>query len=389
MLRRKLFAKVVLPVLVFILVNLLTAEVCHAQGAFTNPTGRPIGAGEGYGAWVSRVTTRVHDAAGLVRALNEARPGAVIYVEDDAEINLGLDEAIGQQPLWNLPLKAGVTLASGHGRNGSLGALLYNNVEEKRKTLFEISGSSVRITGLRLRGPSTVLEPPGCGRTEPYAIRMQAPGTTRWHVEIDNNEIWAWPAAGIAVFTDGSAHVHHNFIHHNRRHIRKPECSRYGLGYGVQINSGGFATIEANLFTHNRHDIASDGHPATSYTARYNLVLEGAVSSSFDVHGWGQTGSSDCDPRRDGSCIAGNTFVVHDNTFLQSVQPAVRPRGIPETGVWVFRNEFLHKSVMCPSAGGGKNCAIEQPYTNGVTPTKLFQYQNRAGVRYSPAWFVS
>ena len=54
---------------------------------------------------------------------------------------------------------------------------------------------------------------------------------------------------------------------------------------GIRFDVVGSVTIEANVFDHNRHDIASDGSPGAHYTATYNLVLDGAVEQSFDVHG--------------------------------------------------------------------------------------------------------
>ena len=79
--------------------------------------------------------------------------------------------------------------------------------------------------------------------------------------------------------------VHHNVIQFNRRQEDHDKCDHnYGLGYGVEIDSGS-VTIEANVFDHNRHDIASRGLPGAHYTATYNLVLDGAVQQSFDVHG--------------------------------------------------------------------------------------------------------
>lgn len=353
-------------------VSICTALVlsCYGQQVPTNPTGRPIGGGEDYGAWVTPVTMKVSSRSALLQALNNARSGDVIYVDNNAEIDLTSQ--------WNIGIPAGVTLASGRGQNGSLGALLYTTQEQK-ESLFRVLGSGVRITGLRLRGPSTVLEPPGCGRSDPQAITIRAASGTveSWPVEIDNTELWAWPGAAVTVDSVAGVNVHHNFIHHNRRHIQKSGCTPYGLGYGVQVRAGS-VIIEANLFSHNRHDITSNGDARSHYTARYNLVLDGAVSTSFDVHGFGQTGSTDCELRGDGSCIAGHTFVIHDNTFLQSSEPAVHIRGVPENSVQVYRNRFLHPSG-----------AIKQSSTGRATNTRLQEQENRYSVRYGPAWFVS
>ena len=70
--------------------------------------------------------------------------------------------------------------------------------------------------------------------------------------------------------------------------------------------------------------------PARIYTATYNLVLAGAVEHSYDVHGGKD--------REDCTNVAGSGFVIHHNTFLQAHKPAVRLRGIPIKGAWIYKN---------------------------------------------------
>src|SRR5687768_10256275 len=133
-------------------------------GALSNPTGRPIGGGEGYGSWVDGFV--VADRAQLLAALQNARSGAVVYVRDDAVIDL--------TGAWYIPLNPGVTLASGRGRNGSLGALLYTR-ELMRADLFGVLGGGVRVTGLRLRGPDTGEYPADCGGNDANGDRRVQP----------------------------------------------------------------------------------------------------------------------------------------------------------------------------------------------------------------------
>jgi hypothetical protein len=191
-------------------------------------------------------------------------------------------------------------------------------------------------------------------------------------VEIDNNEMMAWPGATILATRVG-VHVHHNHIHHNRRHVRKASCRAYGLGYGISTSDGD-VLIEANLFDHNRHDIASDGRPNTIYEARYNLVLDGAVQHSFDIHGFLIEGEEDS------LFVAGHTIRIHHNTFLQSRKPAVKVRGVPANGAWIFRNKFL-----------GNDDAVQQVNTSGgaLNTNHMFVYDNNYGIAPGPAWFVS
>lgn len=82
----------------------------------------------------------VTNKAGLISALAAATPGQIIYIDDKVEIDLS--------GLNNVKIPANITLASGRGRNGSKGALLYTNSHNLRISLFLIYGVNVRITGL-------------------------------------------------------------------------------------------------------------------------------------------------------------------------------------------------------------------------------------------------
>ncbi len=429
------------------------AGVLLCLGPFThadqfNPTGRPVGGGEGYGDWITqdnadyvipkedptpaaqasapsdrwepttplgydpskriirrsqrnparlaeaqqaqrrrlqaankdqslqanRVVSHEANAAArdqLLDALRQAKPGQVIYIRDDAEIDLSGE--------WEIEIPAGVTLASGRGREGSLGARLYTKTQEKR-TLFQVTGGGVRITGLRIQGPSVEIDGPGCEQIDPTGIRITHtisetnPDPVHRRVEIDNCELWAWQWAAIATQGVTGVHVHHNHIHHNRREEKtedgmgcgKANKTHYGLGYGV-VTSQGHVLVEANIFDNNRHDIASNGKPGSSYTAKYNLVLDGAIQHSFDMHGGKD--------RNDGTDIAGDVIEIHYNTFLQANKPAVKIRGIPQCGASVFHNRFRH--------------TLEQDAIQQCGTGNLLASNNQFGVNFFPMWRIS
>jgi hypothetical protein len=113
-------------------------------GAEVNPTGDPIGGGRGYRRLVSRSDYRVKTLEELLAALKQAKAGQVVYVDDEAEI-----EVTGKQ---KMVIPDGVTVASGRGQGGSEGALLFSN-ELSLSPMFLAGGEKVRVTGLRLRGP--------------------------------------------------------------------------------------------------------------------------------------------------------------------------------------------------------------------------------------------
>jgi hypothetical protein len=307
-------------------------------GAGANPTGNPIGGGEGYtdiiepGAADFLVSTRSE----LLNAINEiasdgmsadivgelpirlaaVAPGKTIYVADDARIDM-----IGEK---NIVIPAGVTLASGRGRDGSPGGLVYTDDLKDASgkvwnTFFNVE-DNVRITGLRLGGPD-----PKIGK-DPYEYELYdgiaAQGTSE--LEVDNCEIFNWSAAGIALYQSQTAHVHHNYIHH---------CHRNGYGYGVAV-AGATAAIEANLFDHNRHSIMGTmGYPLSNYEACYNHVLAHANGHAIDMHGGNDV--------NDASVPAGGTIIIHHNTFEKTGHSAVNIRGIPATGASVYANWAL------------------------------------------------
>jgi len=293
-------------------------------GSDLNPTGDPIGGGEGYSRIISASSAKymVNNKSELLSALSAAVKGDVIYVNDNVEINLTLER--------NIVIPANVTLASGRGRAGSKGALLFsNNIKKTSETfqLFKTSGMGIRITGIRLQGPDTEI------RKRSYEFSNSRGIYSEHDIEVDNSELSGWSHCAVCLYHTSKSvtpHIHHNFIHHNRRS---------GLGYGIVHAFGGHSIIEANIFDWNRHSIAGDGTVNTSYTARYNLVLENGNGHSFDMHGGAD--------RNDGTNIAGETIKIYGNTFynvsdVNNSYPAVLIRGIPTNGSWIHNNYLYY-----------------------------------------------
>jgi hypothetical protein len=237
-------------------------DCCY--GAEINLTGDPLGGGVGYSRILSptEATVTVASAGELLSALENASAGDVIYVDDEAEIDLTDQEAIA--------IPGGVTLASGRGRDGSLGALL--TCDSFAYPLFRVQGESARVTGLRMRGPN----PDMLDHDYDLVPHSGALSSSHPSLEVDNCELWAWGTNAVSLGSGAlDAYVHHNYIHHTRR---------AGLGYGVVLNQAE-ALIEGNWFDACRHHIAATGRVGTSYEAAYNLVLEHANGHGFDMHG--------------------------------------------------------------------------------------------------------
>ena len=293
-------------------------------GAEANPTGDPIGGHKGYRRVVARGDFTVKTLDELLAALKKARPGQIIYVADKAEIDMS-----GQE---NVVIGGGVTLAGGRGSKGSKGALLFST---KLKTfpLFRTAGDTVRVAGLRLRGPDPEHRTEQMRKLHKQGKYYSIPNSdgiqcTHKALEVDNCELSGWSHAGVFLRKGATkARIHHNHMHHNQRS---------GLGYGVCLDQSD-ALIEANLFDYCRHHIAGTGRPGTSYEARYNLVLEHANGHSFDMHGGRD--------RKDGTDVAGDWIKIHHNTFKAVSVAAVVIRGKPRQTCEIHHNWFLHASV--------------------------------------------
>lgn len=283
--------------------------------------GEPAARVRAYGPGDAAAVVRTRN--GLIDALRYASAGDVIYVVDSAEIDL--------TGVRNLPVQGEVTLASGRGRDGGSGALLYTN-QLDTQPLFEVKGPRARFTGLRIRGPDREIGTDAYARPNSDGIRSD------YSVEVENSELYGWSRGAIHV-AGGNAYIHDNYIHHNRR---------LGFGYGVVLRKSAYALIEHNLFDANRHAVAGTGAPGQGFEARYNVIGSTANGHIFDMHG-GQDQSDRSDN------VAGEQILIHHNTFGSEAE-AVVIRGVPEKGAWIYGNDFPHNVAVGP---GG---AIRQKY---------------------------
>ncbi|HET8658482.1 MAG TPA: FG-GAP-like repeat-containing protein [Micromonosporaceae bacterium] len=336
---------------------LITAAGVGATGQRQSPAAeRPA-----FASVEAAATTTVRTRDELLAALANAVAGDTVFVESSASINLTGHKRI--------PVPAGVTLASDRGLNGSLGALLYNTEldlgdSEGAWAQFSPRGSGVRITGLRLRGPDTEI------RNSAYEYDnsrgIEAVGIS--DLLVDNNELYGWSHAAVFLVDTLEARVRGNAIHHNRR---------TGLGYGVALHNNSSAVIEDNVFTQNRHAIAGSGLRTQRYEARFNLVVDNALSHGFDMHGENEALGN-------GSPYAGDVIHIRSNSFRSSAQPAVVIRGRPATRAWVSSNCFAHSST--------STAVVQKNFTGNLT-IGANTYSTRTGLCHQSgrrvAWRLS
>lgn len=276
-------------------------------GAECNPTGNPIGGGDGYADVVKSRDRSVRSYEDLALALKEAAAGDVVFVPADVRIDMSGRPGLG--------IPEAVTLAGDRGTDGSAGGLVYSNAPDT-PFLLRTEGDCIRVTGLRFRGPYP--------HRDRAAHTSNGILTSHFALEIDNCEIRGFSVAATR-FDDGATrgYVHHNFIHHNQKG---------GLGYGVSIN-GATVLVEANLFDWCRHHVASSGTPGSGYEARYNICLDHANGHLFDMHG-GQD-------RGDATEISGDWMDIHHNTFIAQHVRSVVIRGAACQDARIHHNRCL------------------------------------------------
>ena len=313
-------------------VSALAQEAEETFGCEANPTGDPIGGGEGYRDILTGGDSTVKTVEELVAALKAAKSGEVIYVPDGVEIDLAAQGTLSIPP--------GVTLAGSRGAGGSPGARIFTT--RKAGRMLSVGGDNVRLTGLRFEGPY--------GGAERIGDSSNFIGTSSYGTEIDNCEIYNFNVSGIGVSANAmNARIHHNFIHH---------CQRGGLGYGVSTSCGDVYII-ANKFDYCRHHIASGGSPGSGYEAAWNWVGPNATSHHFDMHGGRDRG--------DGTDIAGDWMHVHHNTFVGKHRH-VAIRGVPSDGAEIHHNWFANPAEKSVSTGGNTKV-----YRNVYGPDKTLE----------------
>ena len=278
-----------------------------------------------------------------------------------------------------LPVKSCVTL-KGTREGLDRGALLFTNVKSPESddvapAFLVRDAKNVRIEGLRFRGPVPTSTPSDRADTPGMDAAIMVLGDVA-DVVIDNNDFWYWNVAVDVASTPSWTTSDRPEVAVTRNYFHRNGNNR--LGYGIVTGEDGYAYAEGNLFTHNRHAIASSGLGQAGYVARHNYVLEGGFTQGtlpywnqhFDVHGSEGGGYGG---------RAGKYFDVSFNTFrgeqTYGVGPETRAafllRGKPEDGARFESNVLVHDDA-------GKAVRLKNP---GLQCCEA--YVGLACVRYS------
>src|SRR5262245_34242801 len=233
----------------------------------------------------------------FVNAVLNAHWGTVIEIDPNVVMYLT------DMPPLHIP--AGVTIRGDRRgvRTGPLLSAAYNQRNQPPSPYFPFSdggmlfvnGDYVRITGLRLQGPSRGIDP-----ALPYANAIAI--EDRYIAIVDHNEMSDWTASAVYVGNDNvhdnrdpstrpqKVRISRNFIHHN---------NRWSAGYGVGVFDS-YPFVDGNTFISNRHAIAASNADDSSYRAWFNLVL--SASPDYRTLGYGRTADFDVHGTYDDGC---------------------------------------------------------------------------------------
>ncbi len=300
---------------------------------------------DGSGRAPTSMFVSVAQAAALQRALAEAGPNSVIQIVGDIAF-----PALASA----LAMKSGVTIR-GDRRGVLLGPQLSLSVDSgvvPKSSLgftgfLEALGDNVRITGLRIRGPSRA----DCDDNPDASCSQHAVAGVITEVAnddvklvIDHNDMSDWTRAAIDLYTwlgepspptcgqpplyrARNVVIARNFIHDNRQRGNNAPGGSDADGYGVAAGWGAHPMIAGDTLLDNVHSVTSDGTPFAGYTVQDSLFLSPGsfshASANIDMHGSGAD--------HDGG-IGGSGVDVLRNTFLDGADQVFSMRGYPCDG---------------------------------------------------------
>ena len=350
--------------------------------------------------------TRGGDQAALF-AQAVTTPNAMVAIRGDVELDLSFT-----QPTVVAP---GVQIVGQRDAAHPSGPRLFTVSGWAQHAVLDVGdgntpSDNVRITGISIGGgeSSNPCDEANTAHSDVYGVEVHS----SQNVEIDHNEIYHFNGGGITIddplvtvddplgrLTRANSRtvlVHDNYIHDNQHPTYcgvnpLDDTSGYGAGYGVIVGGGAFATVEHNVFSDNRHAIASDGADGTGYTLTGNLLIRPGLESyknlsnhfsqQIDVHGQKNcpeihiSSSHNCGPAGEYFSVSQNTMVGFNMPLGGTVSPGIELRGTPTSwnagqptvdGMQVVGNVFaqprdsaLTQTVSGLVDAGGNSFAVE------------------------------
>lgn len=347
-----------------------------AYGAGANPSGNPVGGGEGYSHFYGpsdNHAVTVVTPSELARALQTAEPGDIVWIPDGVTITI--TRAFGEV------LKTGVVLASNRGQDGAAGGRIkWTYIKGEGMAPLLVCESRSTISGLTLEGPAATAGLDNAGAGACIGVRGMNGAA---NIEIENCDISKFAWAGVyfndGQLTEATRHwVHHCYIHN---------CQRHGYGYGIAEEGSAAYLAECNIFRENRHHVmaqAADSNP-DSYEVRYNIFYEAVYASNGNPNGaWYYSHQVDCHGGADSpGCYAGNVLLIHHNTFYENPgKPNVCIRGVPMTGCEVAWNWTVKSGS---DAGQSPNSLQWEQLVDAMSYREMTVHDNWYGTDPPPA----
>jgi hypothetical protein len=267
-------------------------------------------------------------------------------------------------------VQAGTTLRGYRKHTYQGPEIVFPTTPPDSQSIFEVAASQVRITGLRLRGPSR-----STSSSLPYYHGVTVVDGN--DVLVDHIDASDWTGAAVNIIGADSGAITQtcpatlpqyprptpvrvvgSFLHHNERE---------GGGYGVGIGTGAFPFVRGNVAYMNRHSVTADGRGTTGYVAHDNFVLSAApgygtwnnnYQSDFDKHGTNDPGSWMGGVSDDYVDFGWNTFLgtnrinvdergtpcrftaIHDSVFLRSRTDAIRSLSEDTSRLSIYANQY-------------------------------------------------
>ena len=135
----------------------------------------------------------------------------------------------------------------------------------------------------------------------------------------------------------------------------QPGIRRRGVRHERQADLGGYAFIDRNVFTYNRHAVAGDGHPSTGFVAERNLVLSGGKTCDysawpfssvydqhFDMHGFNGPKAGYGGDAGERISIRYNTVRGEQEYGVTKTRPVFWLRGTPSEVAEFYGNVLAH-----------------------------------------------
>jgi hypothetical protein len=322
----------------------------------------------------ARITPFVPDEAATFGSIIQV-PNARVYIQGDVNLDVS--------GLSDVPVAAGVQIIGERDAAHPNGPRLFSTSAPKRMLLVGdddtgTTSDNVRITGVRFDGMESSDPCDNAGlENDSDAVFVYASRG----VLIDHNESYHWRGAAVNVQDNddvaklptgqqrdrinrdsgpSGVWVLNNYIHDDQHPAYcglDPFGKGHGAGYGVEVDFGGYAYIQGDVFTNDRHAINGNGSNGDGYTAIGNLFLHPSVDDVrgdgthynhfIDMHGLTRVCTTTGESYACGQ--AGLSMEVANNVVASNLAAAVQLRGTPSSynaatqtgeGMYVHDNVF-------------------------------------------------